>query len=128
MEELSKRSAQQVLDDHLNLAQNWGAEDDWRRILEEDVRRNVSENIVIIGGVGWGIFHGHHGVKELAEMLAEVLPEHHPFDESPRKTAEWSARVLRPLGSSPVLAGLEAIPTRSVPAAPGKPLIPSPLH
>jgi hypothetical protein len=80
MEELSKRSAQQVLDDHLDLAENWGAEDDWRRIVEEDVRRNVSENIVIIAGGGRGVFHGHEGVMELAEMLGEELPEHRSFE------------------------------------------------
>ena len=45
MEDLSGRSAQEVLDDHLNIAQNWGAEDDIERLVDEDMRRNVSEDI-----------------------------------------------------------------------------------
>ena len=80
MEELSNRSAQEVLNDHLNLAENWGFEGDIERIVEEDLRRNVSEDIVIIAGGGRGVFHGHEGVMELAEMLGEELPEHSSFE------------------------------------------------
>jgi hypothetical protein len=48
MENLSSRTAQEVLDDHLNLAKNWGAKGDIERILlEEDIRRNVSEDLVL---------------------------------------------------------------------------------
>jgi hypothetical protein len=46
MEDLSSRSAQDVLDDHLNLAENWGGEVGFERGLEEDLRRNTSEDIV----------------------------------------------------------------------------------
>ena len=46
MDDLSARTAQQVLDDHLNLAENWGGEGGFERGLEEDLRRNVSEDIV----------------------------------------------------------------------------------
>jgi hypothetical protein len=35
VENLSNRSARDVLDDHLNLANEWGAEEDIGRILEE---------------------------------------------------------------------------------------------
>ena len=80
MEDLSKRLAQEVLDDHLNLDENWGAEKGWRRIVEEDLRRNVSEDCVILAGGGRGVFHGHEGVMELAEMLGEELPEHRSFE------------------------------------------------
>src|SRR3712207_1233098 len=59
MEDLSNRTAQEVLDDHLNLAEHFGAEEDWRRIVEEDLRRNVSEDIVIL--MNRGTFRGHEG-------------------------------------------------------------------
>ena len=36
MEDLSSRTAQEVLDDHLNLAENWGGERGFERGLEED--------------------------------------------------------------------------------------------
>ena len=78
MEDLSSRTAQQVLDDHLNLAENWGAEEDIERIIEEDIRRNISEDLVIL--INRGTFHGHEGVRQLAEMLGEELPEHNSFE------------------------------------------------
>ncbi len=78
MEELSKRSAQEVLDDHLNLAENWGGEEGFESILEEDIRRNVSEDIVIL--INRGVFRGYEGVRQLAGMLGEELPEHHSFE------------------------------------------------
>jgi len=34
VEDLSKRSAQEVLDDHLNLTERFGAEEKWQRIVE----------------------------------------------------------------------------------------------
>ena len=34
VEGLSKRSAQEVLDDHLNLDEHSGAEENWQRIAE----------------------------------------------------------------------------------------------
>jgi hypothetical protein len=74
MEDLSSRTAQQVLDDHLNLAENWGGEGGF----EEDIQRNVSEEIVIL--INRGTFHGHEGVRQLAQMLAEELPEHRSFE------------------------------------------------
>ncbi len=78
MDDLSTRKAQEVLDDHLNLAENWGAEGDIERIIEEDIRRNVSEDIVIL--INRGTFRGHEGVRQLAHMLGEELPEHHSFE------------------------------------------------
>ena len=78
LEELSNRSAKEVLDDHLNLAKKWGAEEDIERIVEEDIRRNVSEDIVIL--INRGTFCGHEGVRQLAAMLGEELPEHRPFE------------------------------------------------
>lgn len=78
VEELNNRSAQEVLDDHLNLAEHMGAEEDIERIVEEDMRRNVSEDIVIL--INRGTFRGHEGVRELARMLGEELPEHRSFE------------------------------------------------
>ncbi len=80
MEDLSKRSAQEVLDDHLNLTEHFGAEETWQRIVEEDIRCNVSEDLVILINRGEGVFRGHEGVRELARMLGEELPEHHAFE------------------------------------------------
>ena len=67
-----------MLDDHLNLAEHFGAEKDWRRIVEEDIRRNVSEDIVIL--INRGTFRGHEGVRQLAQMLGEELPDHRSFE------------------------------------------------
>ena len=76
MDDLAHRSAREVLDDHLNIANTWdgGSIDD---VLEEDLRRNVSEGIVIL--INRGTFRGHDGVRELARMLADELPEHKAF-------------------------------------------------
>src|ERR687898_2833658 len=78
MEDLSSRKAQEVLDDHLNLAENWGGEVGFERGLEEDLRRNTSEDIVIL--INRGTFRGHEGVRQLAHMLREELPEHRSFE------------------------------------------------
>src|ERR687893_2885277 len=78
MEDLSSRTAQEVLDDHLNLAENWGGEVGFERGLEEDLRRNTSEDIVVL--INRGTFRGHDGVRELARMLSEELPEHRSFE------------------------------------------------
>ena len=78
MEDLSSRTAQEVLDDHLNLAENWGGERGFKRGLEEDLRRNTSEDIVIL--INRGTFRGHEGVRQLAHMLGEELPEQRSFE------------------------------------------------
>jgi hypothetical protein len=77
MEDLSSRTAQEVLDDHLNLAENWGGEVGFERGLQEDLRRNLSKDIVIL--INRGTFPGHDGVRQLAHMLGEELPEHRSF-------------------------------------------------
>ena len=76
MDDLSSRTARQVLDDHLGIANKWVGEP-FERILEEDLRRNVAADIVIL--INRGIFRGHDGVRQLAWMLAEELPEHRKF-------------------------------------------------
>ena len=78
MEDLSARTAQEVLDNHLKLNEHFGAEEDWRSIVEEDIHRNVSEDIVIL--INRGTFRGHEGVRRLAQMLGEELPEQRSFE------------------------------------------------
>ena len=63
MDELSVRTAREVLDDHLNIANNWVGQP-FERILEEDLRRNVSEEIVVL--MIRGVFRGYDGVRQLA--------------------------------------------------------------
>src|SRR5215212_1046957 len=78
MEDLSSHTAQEVLDDHLGLAENWGGEGGFERGLEEDLRHNTSEDVVVL--INRGTFHGHEGVRQLAHMLGEELPEHRSFE------------------------------------------------
>ena len=75
--DLSGRSAREVLDDHLNLANDW-VDTPLDRVMEEDLRRNVAEDIVVL--LNRGTFRGHDGVRQLAQMLAEELPEHEAFE------------------------------------------------
>ena len=76
MDDLGRRTTREVLDDHLGIANSWvgGSFED---VLEEDLRRNVSDDIVVL--INRGVFHGHDGVRQLALMLAEELPEHQAF-------------------------------------------------
>jgi SnoaL-like protein len=67
-----------VLDDHLNIAQRWGKGADIERVVQDDLDRNVVEDIVVL--TNRGTFHGHDGVMELAQMLGEELPEHESFE------------------------------------------------
>jgi SnoaL-like domain len=78
MEDLSARTAQEVLDDHLYLAERFGEEEDWHLIVEEDLCRNASEDMVIL--LNRGTFRGHEGVRQLARMLGEELPEQRSFE------------------------------------------------
>jgi hypothetical protein len=71
VEDLSRRTAREVLDDHLNLANDW-VDKSLDRILAEDLERNVAEDIVIL--INRGTFRGHEGVRQLAQMLSEELP------------------------------------------------------
>lgn len=64
MEDLRSRSAKEVFDDHLSLANE--------HRFEEDIERNVSPDIVIFERRG--IFRGREGAKQLARLLEEELP------------------------------------------------------
>jgi hypothetical protein len=91
LEELSKRSAQEVLDDHLGIANRWGPDEDLERIVEDDLRRNVSEDCVIL--INREVFRGHQGVMQLAQTLGEELPEHSAFQYT-YKVAEGRMALL----------------------------------
>jgi hypothetical protein len=79
VEDLSRRTAREVLDDHLAIANRW-VDAPFLRVLEEDLSRNVAEDIVVL--INRGTYRGHDGVRELALMLAEELPEHAAFTYS----------------------------------------------
>jgi len=64
MTDLGTRSAREVLDDHLRLADE-GA-------VEEDLARNVAADCVLL--TGRGVFTGHDGIRELARRLYEEIP------------------------------------------------------
>lgn len=63
-EDLSKRSTQEVYDDHLRLADD--------NDIEADLARNVAEDVVML--TGRGVFRGHDGVRELARQLLDEIP------------------------------------------------------
>jgi hypothetical protein len=58
------RSATEVLDDHLQASKTFS--------VEEDLARNFSEDLLILTGVG--VYRGHDGIRELAELLRQQLP------------------------------------------------------
>lgn len=80
------RSAKEVFDDHLALAQ--------ARRFEDDIRRNFDAHCTLFAK--GKIFHGHDGVRELARMLDRELPKA-TFDYGTRLVEddvcflEWSA-------------------------------------
>jgi hypothetical protein len=59
------RSAQEVLDDHLNTSLNGD--------VEEDLKRNYAEDVTIVSN--WGVEHGHAGVRRMAALLESQLPD-----------------------------------------------------
>lgn len=59
------RTAQGVFDDHLRLAS--------QRRFDQDIERNFAPDCVVL--TSRGEFRGHAGLRELARMLAEELPE-----------------------------------------------------
>lgn len=77
MEDLTRRTAREVLHDHLNLANDW-VDGPLDRTLDQDLHRNVAEDVVVL--INRGTFRGHGGVKQLAQMLSEELPEHQAFE------------------------------------------------
>ena len=64
-ENLRSRSAEEVFDDHLQLA--------GEHRFEEDIDRNVAPHCVILERRG--VFHGRDGARHLARLLEEELPD-----------------------------------------------------
>ncbi|WP_324720996.1 nuclear transport factor 2 family protein [Salinimicrobium sp. HB62] len=62
--ELENRSAREVFEDHLELAQ--------KGELETDLERNYSGESVLL--TNYGVFHGREGMKEAAKLLKDQLP------------------------------------------------------
>ncbi len=58
------RSAKEVLDDHLREGQEGS--------VEADLSRNYAEDLVVL--TSSGIYHGHDGLRQLAEKLRNELP------------------------------------------------------
>jgi hypothetical protein len=63
--DLRRRSAAEVFEDHLRLA--------GEHHFEEDIERNVSPDIVVLERRG--IFRGRDGTRELARLLEEEMPK-----------------------------------------------------
>ena len=59
----SERSATEVFENHLKLAQE--------RKLEEDLKNNYAEDVVLL--TNYGTFRGHKGTIEAAELLDKQL-------------------------------------------------------
>ena len=89
-DDLRRRSAAQVFEDHLRLA--------GEHKFEEDIQRNVSPDIVVFERRG--IFRGRDGVRELARLLENELPRA-PYVYTNRLTEgrvaflEWTAESER---------------------------------
>jgi hypothetical protein len=87
-DELRRRSAKEVFDDHLRLA--------GEHRFEEDITRNVAPACVVLERRG--IFHGRAGALELARLLEEELPDA-PYVYTNRLVAgrfaflEWTAEA-----------------------------------
>lgn len=58
------RSTEEVLDDHLRESVSGRVDD--------DLARNYAEDIVFL--TSFGVFHGHGGVRQAAELLNRQLP------------------------------------------------------
>ena len=64
MDDTRKRSAKEVLDDHLRESQG--------ESVEEDRARNYVEDLVVL--TGRGVYRGHDGLQQLARRLREEIP------------------------------------------------------
>jgi len=65
VDDLRSRSAEAVFEDHLRLAAE--------HRFEEDIERNTSPDIVVLERRG--VFRGREGVRELARLLEQELPQ-----------------------------------------------------
>lgn len=58
------RSTDEVINDHLEQGKHGS--------VEEDLRRNYAEDVTVF--IADGLYHGHDGVRALAERLRRELP------------------------------------------------------
>lgn len=65
MTQTANRSAKEVLDDHLQKSRTGS--------VEEDLKLNYARDVVLL--TGRGVYRGHEGARELAELLFEELPQ-----------------------------------------------------
>ena len=84
------RSAQEVLDDHWSESQTGS--------IEADLARNYAHDLVVL--TGRGVYRGHGGLRQLAQLLREELGEatfeyHTRLVEGEVGFLEWSARGER---------------------------------
>ena len=61
---MPQRTTREVLDDHLHQAVAGDT--------DTDLRRNYAEDLVVL--TGFGVFHGHEGLREANELLQRDLP------------------------------------------------------
>lgn len=88
--DLSKRTTEEVFLDHLEL----------RKLgrLEQDIKRNYDEHVLIVSNVG--TFYGHDGVRHSAHLLGLLLPTiNYKFDtlliRGQIAFEEWEAEASR---------------------------------
>jgi hypothetical protein len=65
MIQTANRSAKEVLDDHLKKSRTGS--------VEEDLDLNYAPDVVLL--TGRGVYRGHEGARQLAQLLFEELPE-----------------------------------------------------
>lgn len=86
--DMSRRTAREVLDDHLQRANAWD--------FEGDLACNFSDDIVLL--TGYGVFRGLEGVRAKVRLLSEQLPGgrwtyHTVMVEGELGFLEWSAEA-----------------------------------
>lgn len=86
-EQLSRRSAREVVDDHLHQRE--------RGDLEQDLARNYDEDVVII--TSRRVVHGHDGVRDQAGLLYQAIQDASTYEYKTVRAddrmafLEWSA-------------------------------------
>ena len=78
-------STREVFEDHLHKAKLGS--------IEDDIAQNYATGVVVLSGRG--VHHGHGGVRELARLLSEELPDgtfeyHTRLAEGEMAFLEWS--------------------------------------
>ncbi len=85
---MAERTTREVVSDHLHQA----VEGD----IETDLRRNYASDLVVL--TGFGVFHGHEGLREVNRLLQRQLPGatyqyRTQLDAGEIAFLEWSAQT-----------------------------------